>query len=145
MVKYVLKLCSLSEFKEAFFCFLKKIDAKAEAEAFWQKNAGRIYPWFSENAERERVVCSASPEFEIAPVLKKAGVKYIIATRVDPSTGKFLSENCKGEQKVKRIRELLPDAVFVNAYTDHPESDAPMLSLAENRFLIKDGEIIKLN
>ena len=34
--------------------------------------------------------------------------------------------------------------IFRNAYTDNTKSDAPLLSLAENKFLIKNGEIIKL-
>ena len=90
------------------------------------------------------VVCSASPEFEIRPILEKLGVDYIIGTQVDPETGRFLSENCKGEEKVRRIKETLGDCEFRNAYTDNVKSDAPMLSLAENKFMIKSGEIIKI-
>ena len=73
------------------------------------------------------------------------GVKFIIGSKADPKTGKFLSKNCKGEEMVRRIKEECPGFVFRNAYTDNPKSDAPLLSLAQNKFLIKNGEIIPLD
>ena len=90
------------------------------------------------------VVCSASPEFEIKPILEQLGADYIIGTKVDTETGKFVSPNCKGEEKVRRIKELLGECEFRNAYTDNVKSDAPMLELAENKFKIESGRIIRL-
>lgn len=144
-IKYFLKKYTLTQFKEQFFCFLESVDGEKEAEAFWEANEHRIYKWFRpEENDAVTVVCSASPEFEIRPVLEKLGVKIILGTRVDVKTGKFTGVNCKGEEKVKRIKEALGECEFRNAYTDNPQSDAPMLSLAENKYVIEDGERIKI-
>lgn len=144
--KFFAKKTTLTQFKEKFFCFLPAIDAEALAREYWQKNGGKIYDWFrpAEN-DAVTVVCSASPEFEIRPILEKLGVKFIIATQVDTKTGRFEGENCKGEEKVRRIKAELGECEFRNAYTDNPESDAPMLSLAKNRYMIKNGEIAEIS
>lgn len=144
-VKFFLKKIDLTTFKGEFFCFLKSIDSLNEAELFWEKNGSRIFPWFNpKEHDVKTVVCSASPEFEISPILKKLGADVIIGTDMDPKTGKIRGKNCKGAEKVARIRSEADGYVFRNAYTDNPKSDAPLLSLAENKFLIKDGEIIPL-
>ena len=145
-VRFFAGKIELTEFKQEFFSFLPKIDADALAQEYWQKNGGRIFEWFkpAEN-DAVTVVGSASPEFEIRPILEKLGVDYIIATQVDTKTGKFLSKNCKGEEKVRRIKEQLGDCEFRNAYTDNIKSDEPMLSLAKNRFMVKNGNAIQLN
>lgn len=144
-IKFLLKKYTLTQFKEQFFCFLESIDGEKEAQEFWNKNVHKIFGWFNpKENDAVTIVCSASPEFEIKPVLEKLGVDIIIGTRADPKTGKFTGENCKGEEKVRRIKELAGDYQFRNAYTDNPKSDAPLLSLAENKFLIKNGKIIKI-
>lgn len=144
-VKFFAGKTNLTEFKEAFFCFLPEIDAEGLAQEYWQKNGGRIYGWFKpDENDAVTVVCSASPEFEIKPILEKLGVQYIIGTQVDTKTGRFLSENCKGEEKVRRIKDLLGECEVRNAYTDNIKSDAPMLSLAQNKFVIKDGKAEKI-
>ncbi len=145
-IKFFLKRIDLTKFKSEFFCFVKSVDAQKEAELFWEKNSNRIFSWFRpEDNDVKTVVCSASPEFEISPILKKLGVDVIIGTDMDFKTGKINGKNCKGAEKVERIKKEASDYVFRNAYTDNPESDAPLLSLAKNKFLIKNGKIIPLN
>ncbi len=143
--KFLFKKITLTQFKGDFFCFLKSFDALKEAEEFWQERQTKIFPWFNprEN-DVKTVICSASPEFEISPILKKLGADVIIGTKMNPKTGEIEGKNCKGEEKVNRIKSQLPDYEFRNAYTDNPKSDAPLLSLAQNKFLIKDGEIIPI-
>ena len=143
---FLMKKKTLTQFKGDFFCFVKGIDAGAEAEKFWEKNEDKVFGYIKERDKSlGMVVCSASPEFEIRPILEKLGADVIIGSAADEKTGRFLGENCKGKEKVRRIKEALPDAEFVNAYTDNPTSDGPLLSLAENRYQIKNGEKIKLN
>ncbi len=144
-VKFFLKKIDLTGFKSEFFCFLKFIDAEKEAELFWNKNDHKIFPWFKpEENDVKTVICSASPEFEISPVLKRLGVDIIIGTDMNPKNGEIHGKNCKGPEKINRIKKDAAGYVFRNAYTDNPESDAPLLSLAQNKFLIKNGEIIPL-
>lgn len=145
-IKFLFKKITLTAFKEEFFCFLNSIDAEKEAELFWEENLKKIFSWFDPKSnDAITVVCSASPEFEIKPVLDRLGVEIVIGSKVDPKSGKFLSKNCKGEEKINRIKDECPGLVFRNAFTDNPKSDAPLLSLAENKFLIKGGKIIPLN
>lgn len=142
-VKFFLKKYTLTQFKEQFFCFLKSVNGEEMAELFWQKNEDKIFEWFNPKGNDVlTVVCSASPEFEISPILKKMGVDIILGTKMDPKTGKITGENCKGAEKVKRIKEVLPDCKFRNAFTDNPKSDAPLLSLAENKFIVKNKKVI---
>ncbi len=144
-VKYIFKKVPTVKFKQEFFCFVKGIDAKKEAELFWDKNISKIYPWFNpKENDAKTVICSASPQFEIEPVLKRLGADVIIGTDMDEKTGKINGKNCKGKEKVERIKREASGYEFRNAYTDNPKSDAPLLSLAQNKFLIKNGEIIKI-
>lgn len=145
-IKFLFKKINLTDFKGEFFCFVKSIDAQKEAQLFWKKNICKIYPWFKpKENDVKTVVCSASPEFEITPVLRELGAHVIIGTKMNPKTGKISGKNCKGQEKVERIKKEAEGYVFRNAYTDNPKSDAPLLSLAENKFLIKNGKIISLN
>ncbi len=144
-MKFLLGRIDLSLFKQEFFCFVRSIDAVKEAEAFWDENGNKIYEWFEpDKNDVKTVVCSASPEFEIEPILKKLGADVIIGTKIDPVTGKMTGKNCKGKEKVERIKKEAGEFVFRNAYSDNPESDAPLLSLAENRYVIKKGKINKI-
>ena len=144
--KFAFKKLTLTQFKGEFFCFVKSVDAKKEAEIFWVENECKMYSWFKpENNDVKTVVCSASPEFEISPILKKLGADVIIGTDMDPETGKITGNNCKGKEKVERIKKEAGEYVFRNAYTDNPKSDAPLLSLAQHKFLIKKGKIIPLD
>lgn len=139
---YVLHKISEKEAKEHIYSFLCYIDAEKESELFWKKNANRINDWFKplEN-DVPTIVCSASPAFQIKPICRKLGVAILIATDMDPATGKISGENCKGAEKVNRIKKEAAEYEMRNVYTDNPVSDKPILELAlQNRFHVKkDG------
>lgn len=84
------------------------------------------------------IVVSASPEEWVAPFASFLGVECI-ATRLEYSndrfTGKISGINCTGEEKVRRIKALIPDlaSYTVEAYGDSP-GDLPMLRLADTAF-----------
>jgi phosphatidylglycerophosphatase C len=50
-------------------------------------------------------------------------------------TGRFLTKNCSGREKVRRIKEQYDLALFdrIYAYGDNP-ADRPMLGLAHERY-----------
>ncbi|MBH7149208.1 haloacid dehalogenase-like hydrolase [Clostridioides difficile] len=63
---------------------------------------------------------------------------------------KFIGENCKGIEKVKRIKAVLGklgiEIDYENSYAySDSKNDLPMLSLTKNAFLVskKDGEVIE--
>ena len=87
-------------------------------------------------AQEHRVlVVSASIENYLIPWCDSLGIE-LIATQLDFSndhsfTGNFLSPNCYGPEKVKRIQSLLDCSAYeyIYAYGDS-EGDAEMLKLA---------------
>ena len=80
----------------------------------------------------------------IEPIGEYLSVKDVIATKVDKNTGKFTSNNCYGEEKVKRLYEKYSKIKVNEAYSDSL-SDIPMLKLATNQYLVKKDKITKIN
>lgn len=81
-------------------------------------------------------VVTASPRFMLEPWCRSHGVQ-LLGTEIETDsqnkvTGRLLGENCKGEEKVKRIASLLNlrDFDTIYAYGDTP-GDLPMLDLAD--------------
>ena len=72
---------------------------------------------------------------------EKLGIKHLIASNVDPSTGKYIGENCHGKEKVRRFREEFGEAQIDAFYSDS-HSDDPMAETAKKAFLIKGEEIL---
>lgn len=137
---YVFHKINKERSKELFYSYLPDINAENEAEIFWQKNSSKIFDWFPLEKDVPIVVCSASPVFQIKPICDRLGVDTVIATRMNPKTGKITGPNCKGEEKVRRIKNELPDYDFRNAFSDNISSDAPMLALATGKkYQIKHG------
>lgn len=132
-VLYGLHVIPLKKFKEKFFCFLKHIDAEKYAEDFWERNLSHVMPWFYDAREEGDWVVSASPEFLLRPVCKTLGMR-LLATRMDPKTGAIEGENCKREEKVKRLAEA-GVTEWQRAYSDSL-SDTPILERAECGFLV---------
>lgn len=139
---YVFHKIGKKESKELFYSYLPYINAEKEAELFWQKNSDKMNEWFNPRKnDIPTVVCSASPVFQIKPICDKLGVNVLIATRMNPKTGKITGENCKGEEKVKRIAEEASNFVFRDSYTDNIVSDKPILDLAtRNKIHVTNGK-----
>lgn len=84
------------------------------------------------------IIVSASPENWILPWAKRYDLE-VIATRLlienGRVTGRIRGENCNGEEKVKRIREILNTSDYskIVAFGDS-KGDLPMLSLAHQKF-----------
>ena len=137
---YKLSLCSKTRFKEVFYRFLRHIpDIEAALSAFWEARESGIQDWYLEKKQQTDIIISASPEFLLEPICQKLGVT-LIASRVDRRTGKTRGENCRGQEKVKRLYEAAPGCEIGEFYSDDL-SDAPLAALAKSAFLVKDGVI----
>jgi HAD superfamily hydrolase (TIGR01490 family) len=88
---------------------------------------------------------SASPEFYLREFYSIKEVDMIIGTRFTLESGKFIrkmqGENCKGEEKVKRLKEVLEkeniEVDYKNSYMFSDSlSDKPLLDLVGNAYLI---------
>ncbi|MBP5165801.1 MAG: haloacid dehalogenase-like hydrolase [Oscillospiraceae bacterium] len=138
---YLLRLWPKRRFKEKVYAFCRYVpDMDSFLEGFWNRNFKRIYKWFLDRKTSDDLIISASSEFALRPVCAKLGVN-LIATAVDPSSGKYLSENCHGPEKLRRFRELYPSAVISEFYSDS-RSDAPLAKQAEKAYLVRGGKII---
>ena len=143
---YLLGIRSKTKMKEKFYSFLKPLQNVEElVSAFWEREEKNINAWFYRERGEGDVVVSASPEFLLAPVCSKLGVR-LIASRVDAHTGKYTGENCWGEEKVARLREegvIGADACAESAFSDSL-SDLPMLRLARRAYIVRGEELIDL-
>jgi phosphatidylglycerophosphatase C len=89
----------------------------------------------------EVVIVSASPELYVWPVGRRLGVDTVLATRLEVGadgrlTGRLTGANCRGGEKVARLRAWLGDqAVELWAYGDSA-GDKAMLAMADRGILL---------
>ncbi|MBR5774254.1 MAG: haloacid dehalogenase-like hydrolase [Clostridia bacterium] len=134
--------------KSLMLSYIKHVDTECYVQDFWIENRGLINPWFEPQRRRlPAVVCSASPEFLLEGICEELKVYKMIGTRVDSETGKMLGKNCKHKEKIVRIAECfdLEETVFENAFSDSLKSDLPILSLAQNAYLVTNGRLKKID
>ena len=140
---YKLKIKPKEYYKEKFFSFLKSIEKPEEVvKEFWSTRKDNFRNEIIEKSENFKIVISASPEFLLKGICKELGIDYCIASIVDIKTGKFLSKNCKGEEKVNRLNEYIKDYEIENFYSDSL-TDRYLARLSKNKYLIKNGKIIE--
>lgn len=140
---FALKIREKQAFKQRMLHFLTLIgDVDAAVDAFWQKNFSRVKPWYYETQREDDVVISASPEFLVKPACDRLGIKCTMGSPVDKHTGKFVGPNCHGKEKVRRFREIYPDAQIEEFYSDS-YSDLPLAELAQKAWLVKGDELKK--
>ena len=131
-----------TKLKEKFFCFIKNIDCEQYVDAFWAKNKRKMADWYIEQQKSDDVVISASPDFLLQPICEQLGIQHLMASCVDPKTGKFLGDNCYGIAKVERYKTAFGNSRIDHFYSDSL-SDTPMAQLADNAFLVTKKEITK--
>ena len=124
-------------FKGGLFSFLNDIpDAEGMVTAFWAENECRVKPWYLAQKQPDDLVISASPEFLLKPVCP-----LLIASRIDPKTGRYTGRNCDGAEKLHRFREEYGEAPVEAFYSDSL-SDAPMARIAKRAFLVKGDRVM---
>lgn len=143
VICYALHIGDRTLAKERLFRYFLGIDAEKLAHDFWAENEYRLHDFFlPKNRELPVVVASASPYFFLKIICDKLGVYHLVATCNDPKTGKINGLNCHDTEKVRRLREELPGAEYENVYSDSVASDAPILALGRNAFIVKKGKTI---
>lgn len=137
---YLLKRGVKTDMKERFYRIFTGYDPLALLEEFWDKHQHKVFSWYPRQQEEGDIVISASPEFLLKPICDRLGIRHLIASRVDPKTGRYEGLNCWGPEKVVRLRQELGhthcDKFFSDSYSDQPLAD-----IADEAFLIKDGVI----
>lgn len=115
----------------------KKAEAFAMAHAQSMLRPDAVQAWRNWRAQGVlTVIVTASPEITVQPFARGLGADVLIGTRLAVSeagriTGRFDGKNCRGPEKVKRLKEALgEDMVLAAAYGD-TSGDREMIAIAE--------------
>lgn len=138
-IRYRNHQISKTAFKERIFSFLPCIETVSLVKTFWDTYEKNIMEWYPSRQQEDDMIISASPEFLIKPIAQRLGIRYVIASRVDPQTGKFNGLNCHDEEKVKRLYEEFPNAVIDDFYSDSL-SDLPLARIAKRAYFVRRGK-----
>ena len=133
--------CDLDEVKDSCLDLLKenkqlKIQISAREEEYKEledkyKKLDKMCELYSKslyNAELNQYKNNWNKLKEIA---KRAGFDYLICTHHNEKTGAIIGENCRGEEKVRRLNEEFKDYKIVDVYSDSYKHDKYIFSLAE--------------
>lgn len=136
-LKFGLRIMEKTAFKEDFYSFLREIDdIDAAISEFWDSHEVNIKQWYLDMQKDDDVIISASPEFLLVPICEKLGIKTMMASKVDPKTGKYDGANCHGEEKVRRYKAKFGNAQIHEFYSDS-YIDTPLAKLAFDPILVK--------
>lgn len=140
----IVKAINFTTFKKLFFCFVAFIPLESAVKKFWDRHIHQVHKWFKIR-KRHAVVISASPDFLLEEVQKRLGFEDLLCTRHNRKTGVIIGENCRDEEKVKRLYTLYDkNSIKVcDVYSDSLKHDKPIFFLAsENCYHIVNGEKI---
>ncbi len=140
---YMCKVYTKTQFKERFYKFFKSVkNIEQTVEDFWDKKIVNIKGWYLQSSREDDLIISASPEFLLRPAIRRLKLTKLIASRVDFHDGKYTGLNCWGAEKVKRLREEMPDAEYDYFYSDS-YSDTPLAERAKiGSFIVKGDKRI---
>ena len=152
---YGVKIYDEKRVKECFLKFIENIDEAELAKLtklFYDERISKIlYKDAVDMMEKLKkegymvILISASPEFYVKEFYAIKEVDLIIGTKFTFEGGKFVRKmdgnNCKGEEKVRRLNEFLKEknikVDFKNSYMFSDSlSDKPLLDLVGNPYLI---------
>lgn len=152
---YALKLIPLRKAKEAFISFvdgIKEEDMRRHVKEFYEKRLSKILYEDAIDMMRKLksegckiYLISASAEFYLNELYNIKEVDKVIGTRFMCENGIYKGfmrgENCKGEEKVKRLMEELKkenvEVDFKNSYMFSDSlSDLPLFKLVGKPYLI---------
>ncbi len=131
---------SFEEVKETLLSFIYKINNYPKfINNFVDSHMKKIKPFYLSRKSEADVIVTASYDLWIKQFAKRLGIKHVIATNTD-SNGKIIGKNCKGEEKVKRIKELYSDSEILCAYGDSSK-DIPVLKLAKTAYVVEGNKL----
>ena len=141
-LKLKIKKEDLGNIKSAIFSFVKSIPSLEEyVNKFIFHNLKHVKGFYLNRQKESDIVISATFDFIIVPFCHKLGINNVIATKYDVKEGSIIGLNCKGEEKVRRLKEEFGDITISEAYSDSL-SDEPMLKLASKSYLVKGENLI---
>jgi phosphatidylglycerophosphatase C len=136
-----IKAASVKEFLRG----VSRAELEADAETFagevWDRfmrpDALRVWnDWGKRGAHR--VIVTASPETTVAPFARRLGAEGLLGTHLSFDsagriTGAFDTPNCRGEEKVRRLRAAYGDDVHLTAAYGDTSGDTEMIAVADEK------------
>ena len=113
-------------------------EARAFAEEYARKllrpDALRVWRGWQAQGARTAIV-TASPDILVAPFARGLGAEALIGTPLefdadDRFTGRLAGTNCRGPEKVRRLREVFGEGMRLEAAYGDTDGDREMLAVA---------------
>jgi hypothetical protein len=94
------------------------------------------HPTVPLGSEGFRVIVTASPDITVAPFARRLGAEALLGTPLvfdsgDRVTGAFAGPNCRGEEKVRRLRAAFGNDMLLAAAYGDTTGDTEMLAMAD--------------
>lgn len=96
----------------------------------------------------DRVIVTASPELYVAPIGERLGFDAVLGTRLETDgnghlTGRLDGRNCRGPEKVERLRAWLggSDDATVYAYGDS-SGDRQLWEFADHAYRVRGDRVL---
>ncbi len=137
---HYLHILNLEKTKRLSLLYFYVVDVNKLTDKFWKRYQNRIKPWYAQCQRDDDLVITASPRFLIEPICRKLGIKNLIATEVDARSGRLLSRNCRGEEKIRRYREVYGNKPIEKFYFDS-HHDVPLAMIAEKAYVIVGNDV----
>ncbi|RZI98612.1 MAG: HAD-IB family hydrolase [Brevundimonas sp.] len=134
-----IKAASVREFLKGLTRERLDVDAETFADQVWDRfmrpDALACWNAWGEKGAH-RVIVTASPDTTVAPFARRLGADALLGTQLvfddqDRVTGAFATENCRGEEKVRRLRQAYGEDVALAAAYGDTSGDTEMLAMAE--------------
>ena len=91
-------------------------DFDALVTEFWDTNIHKIKPFYFRQRQDDDIIISASPEVLLDDVMHRLNIKNYICSRTDGNA--HITDLCFRGRKVELFKEMYPDTVIDNFYTD---------------------------
>lgn len=114
-----------------------RVFAREMAQSLLRSDAVATWRWWRARGATT-VIVTASPETIVAPFARALGATALLGTQLaydenDRVTGAFACANCRGDEKVRRLREHFGEDVRLAAAYGDTSGDHAMLKLAEEK------------
>ncbi|VXB47133.1 HAD-IB family hydrolase [Brevundimonas sp. G8] len=134
-----IKSASVKEFLKGVQRQTLEAEAERFAEEIWPRfmrpDALKVWNEWGERGAH-RVIVTASPSTTVAPFARKLGAEALLGTEFlfdsqDRITGDFAGPNCRGEEKVHRLKAAYGDDMTLAAAYGDTSGDTEMLAMAQ--------------
>ena len=136
-----IKAASVREFLRGVDRATLETEAERFADRIWDRfmRPDALEVWKAWGAKgAHRVIVTASPETTVAPFARRLGAEALLGTPLvfdgeDRVTGAFASPNCRGQEKVDRLRAAYGEDLRLAAAYGDTSGDREMLEIADHK------------